>query len=78
MQLTDGRREGRKEGVKDYQLSVQSSAGYVIGGEGKSNSPLLQTPSTLFSTTVRSHHRPSLGGFMASSTRGRHINIKGH
>lgn len=35
--LTEGRREGRKGERKDYQLSVQSPAGFVIGGQSKKN-----------------------------------------
>lgn len=37
--LTEGRKEGRVKGRKgerkDYQLSVQSPAGFVIGGQSK-------------------------------------------
>lgn len=35
--LTEGRKEGRKSERKDYQLSVQSPAGFVIGGQSKKN-----------------------------------------
>lgn len=33
--LTEGRKERRKSERKDYQLSVQSPAGFVIGGQSK-------------------------------------------
>lgn len=38
--LTEGRKEGRKGEKKDYQLSVQSPAGFVIGGQKRKRKKL--------------------------------------
>lgn len=61
---TVGLTEGRKDGRKDYQLSVQSPAGFVIGGPKRKRWPCVccQSVHITTSTQLQSHH-PVLRGF---------------
>lgn len=66
----------RKEGGKDYQLSVQSPAGYVIGGEGKKSTAFFPCCQSVWIHSVSTLITLFSGGFIGFSVGAKDMGIK--